>query len=608
MEQAVTSADFERCQWEQALAGAARATCFDYFELLGRKRTEAAAAGDAAAVAVFRLLCKLTFSHLRPHSATEPFQDPGQIGGEVLAPITHLSEAELGILSQLAPNIADPEMRARVADVVWVQKRDIKCAQLAVDAYLESARRLEQKPPKVGEQSIFVYSADRAERALRLARMINDQQRFNDVAGYVEQLAQSLTRQLAPLAPRVIDLLVEFDLGDPVVYASITKDAAERAETQNAVDTAREFWTRQAQWLHRAGDSAGERVARVAAAETYVKKAALLEGGTPPSYLLISDCLERAIQAHRQVGGQKDRVDELHARLVAAQQKSVGELKRVEAGQFDATELVRKTIASVTGRPLPEALLGVALLANPPDVRVLREQALDVMKAAPLASSWPVMLMNAFGKTVAKTPPALSNETDRAEAALRFAMARQLAFLRGLSAIAIGAAANQIVLEHPMRLADWTPLVSDNPFIPADRAPIFAEGLHAGLTGNLLVSTHLLVPQVENSFRSLLLQRGVVPSKLSQEGVQEEMHLQQILYLPKFEEIFGANLTFDLKTLLVDHGGPNLRHGTAHGLRSYPEFFGPDALYFWCLTLRLCFPPLLQRVLADAAAAQQTTP
>jgi hypothetical protein len=82
------------------------------------------------------------------------------------------------------------------------------------------------------------------------------------------------------------------------------------------------------------------------------------------------------------------------------------------------------------------------------------------------------------------------------------------------------------------------------------------------------------------------------------------MHLQEILYLPKFEEVFGANLTFDLKTLLVDHGGPNLRHGTAHGLRSYSEFFSPEALYFWCLTLRLCFPPLLQQLLANAAPTE----
>ena len=159
--QCVTLADFERCQWEQVVASAPRGTCFDYFELFGKKCTEAAAANDRVAVAVFRLLCKVTFPHLRPDSVTEPFRDPFAIGGQPLATLDHLSDAELEVLQQLAPNIADPEMRARVADVIWVRKRDAQCAQLAVDAYLESARSLEQKPPVAGGQPILVLRGPR---------------------------------------------------------------------------------------------------------------------------------------------------------------------------------------------------------------------------------------------------------------------------------------------------------------------------------------------------------------------------------------------------------------------------------------------------------------
>ena len=51
------------------------------------------------------------------------------------------------------------------------------------------------------------------------------------------------------------------------------------------MDSAREFWTRQAEWLRLTGDAAGERAARVSAAETYVRKADLLKGGKPPNYL-----------------------------------------------------------------------------------------------------------------------------------------------------------------------------------------------------------------------------------------------------------------------------------------------------------------------------------
>src|SRR5260370_1233054 len=117
-----------------------------------------------------------------------------------------------------------------------------------------------------------------------------------------------------------------------------------------------------------------------------------------------------------------------------------------------------------TGKPLPEALWSVALLANPPDVKRLREQALEMMKAAPLASSLPAVVMAASGKTVAKTPSALSADADKAETAVRAAMAHHLGFVRSICAIAIGAAIAQVMLEHPVRLADWASLVSDNPF------------------------------------------------------------------------------------------------------------------------------------------------
>ena len=98
-------------------------------------------------------------------------------------------------------------------------------------------------------------------------------------------------------------------------------------------------------------------------------------------------------------------MDELHGRLLAAQQKSVSELKRVQLAQFDATEIVQKTVAAVRGRPFLEALLSVALLVNPPNVKRLREQTLENMKFAPLMSSLPATVMNVSGKTVAKHRP-----------------------------------------------------------------------------------------------------------------------------------------------------------------------------------------------------------
>src|SRR5208282_3858522 len=181
------------------------------------------------------------------------------------------------------------------------------------------------------------------------------------------------------------------------------------------------------------------------------------------------------------------------------------------------------------------------------------------------------------GKTVAKTPSAFSSDEVQREASIKHAMRFEIDLWRNLSANAIAAARAQIVLEHPVSQRDWEPLVTDNPFIPPGRERIFAEGLHAGLMGNLLVAVHLLMPQFENSIRELLFRAGEIASKYDKDGIQDEKHIQQLLYMPKFEELLGPAITFDLKTLLVEHGGPNLRHATAHGLRAAAEFSTTDA-------------------------------
>ena len=61
--------------------------------------------------------------------------------------------------------IDDAEFTARIADVIWLRRRDVKAARLAVESYLASGKRLENPVN-------WVQGLERYERALRLARQI----------------------------------------------------------------------------------------------------------------------------------------------------------------------------------------------------------------------------------------------------------------------------------------------------------------------------------------------------------------------------------------------------------------------------------------------------
>ena len=136
-------------------------------------------------------------------------------------------------------------------------------------------------------------------------------------------------------------------------------------------------------------------------------------------------------------------------------------------------------------------------------------------------------------------------------------------------------------------------LVSNNPLVPPHREGFFARGLHAGLTGDFLVACHLLVPQVEHAIRFVLNERCVITTTMSSEGIQEERDLRQLLELPKLTELLGADLVFDLKGLLVDRFGANLRNLLAHGLLELGHFYSQQAVYLWWLALRMCCLPII---------------
>ncbi|MFM6844762.1 MAG: DUF4209 domain-containing protein, partial [Dolichospermum sp.] len=160
----------------------------------------------------------------------------------------------------------------------------------------------------------------------------------------------------------------------------------------------------------------------------------------------------------------------------------------------------------------------------------------------------------------------------------------------------------QIFSEHILQKAednriketDLIPLVSNNPFVPPGREKLFAKGLYAGLIGDFITSTHILIPQIENSVRYLLLKRGVITSGIDNKnnGIQQEDNLNSTLYpskYPKITSIFDEDTLLDIRGLLIEHSGSNLRNKMAHGLISDDDFSSSIFSYLWWLVLRLCF-------------------
>ncbi len=60
--------------------------------------------------------------------------------------------------------------------------------------------------------------------------------------------------------------------------------------------------------------------------------------------------------------------------------------------------------------------------------------------------------------------------------------------------------------------------------------------------------------------------------------------------------MLGEDIVFDLRGLLVERFGSNLRNEGAHGLMDYEEFLAPQAIYLWWLALKLCCTMVLLKM------------
>src|SRR5689334_4424799 len=86
----------------------------------------------AAKVEAFRLLHAATSLHLRPENASEPFGVKWVFDGRRSASLHDFSDEEITLFSSSLEQIRNTELRARLADICWLIKRDHSAASLGI--------------------------------------------------------------------------------------------------------------------------------------------------------------------------------------------------------------------------------------------------------------------------------------------------------------------------------------------------------------------------------------------------------------------------------------------------------------------------------------------
>lgn len=488
-------------------------------------------------------------------------------------------------LFKFLDEVDDLELKARIADTLWVSKQVKQkhlAAKAAIEAYLASGESLIRSDNHGGEK--------RLSRAIDIAKELGrgGAEDFSRGIELIEKLALAEDGVPENKQCELMAILLHNRSGD-AKKCGIRCELLAKAEAENQYfHGERRLWSLAARWHTKADDTEAERRAKLLEAETYV-----YEADHAGSAFAETHALQQGIEAFRRVGGEDKRIKELHHRLIESEKRIEQEMHPIST-PVDIEEIAQEVVARVEGKGLVEALIEFARITAPPSPDELKAQAQKIAEETPLSSLMGGTLVNSQGKTLAKTPAAFSGDTADAEEALSHKMHNGFQFDASLNVEGvIIPALQQILREHHITLKLMLELVQHNQFVPEGREMIFARGLKAGFEGDFLTSTHFLVPQIENSMRSLVERQGGITSGLTSEGIQREHGLDILLGDKHIKNLFDDNHLFAFETLLIKQTGFNLRHDMAHGLIDHDSFHSIPAVYFWWLVFRICMVPVI---------------
>jgi hypothetical protein len=554
-------------------------------------------AGNEAETLVYdslRVICGFMTNY---HDKAEPYRPIGINGDKRTAIPADLTPDDLTLIADLHARAKDPALRARLGDLLWLRRRDHKAALAAVGDYVAAANRLLTP-------SGWFYSRELFRRALQLADALG---RKNDAFttasdALLAVLDHPLVKTEKWFACHLLKVAIGLGVGDTGAMAQIAHDHAELATINKEFRLSREYRQLEADFAHFAKQTDVEAKARLLIAETYVGEgeAALLR--VEPSHYVAAKFLLKAVEALRQAKGDPARIAALREKIAEYQVKSMDEMQPFEF-EIDLTESAESAMELVRVPDLQDAIEIFALAHSIISVKALREEVIKNAQEAPLSHLSGADIVNNLGQIQKSTGPLIGATGEDAEKEMEARMfqtaARSTWLVRAQGYIQ--PARMQIWGDHAITPPDLAYIVQHNPFIPAGHQGIFMRGLFYGFAGDFLLASHLLTPQIENSIRYILTSNGVDVSNLNSDLTQPVKLLGPLMALPEMKTIFGEDLMFEIRGLLIEKTGYSFRNNLAHGFVTEHESYSHAAINIWWLVLRLCL--MSMKILEDRRKA-----
>jgi hypothetical protein len=565
-------------------------TLYDVFFEAAQTANES---GDVAAERAYRVLAVICSYHFNPNRA-DAFSTQTIIEDRrALIPSDYIGEQQY-VLCQVAENIDHPLLRARIADSCWYTNRKLnKMAEVASRAYLEAVRLFFTGDLLYQYESDFEVPSkvvDLIERSFEIYASVGKRKSIPESDKGLFSKAYNVAKDKANLVAfhRLSTLGRKFEI---IEWSDLAKDAESMAiatKDKPYAEAVKKIWFHAANAYSRIGDKDSSRRCKInAVSQTLRMRDAVGSSMAKASWT------RDAIGELRSIGGLADRIDELKLELQKYEEDSLSEL-----GEFsipiDLTDARKATIKGFEGVEVHEMLYRLAFGSRPPEKVALHKSCLEKKNRYFLSSSMGKSYSDHEGKMIAQSPSAGYGEKPSegwfdheslVEAGLRYHIETE-GFIKPAC---VTMTQTECIDERHLE-----PLVYHSAFVPPGHDAIFALGFARMIQGDMVTAVHTLVPQLENSLRYVLTNRGGRNAKLNSDLTQEDQSLSQ-MYLNRkveLEQAFGMDITYMFHLLFNLKGGPMLRHEMAHGKLTTNDCYSAPCIYACWLMFHITCSPL----------------
>jgi len=483
-------------------------------------------------------------------------------------PMDHFPEEALDHFDRRLAESSSVSAKARLADILWLRRRDVRHADMAVSAYLDAAT-LVMGQDDLGATSSLDYlqraqdlikslGRDDASHAVDTALHLIDRFVSDDRWGLVCASIR-LSHQVLATRDEAARILLEKCLGKATEFAKA--GGSERFPERDLIQAAADLATSLGD--HARASELRQRIPRSLEQEALERSD---EGG-----LVEAALLEDALRAYANLGMSED-ISRLKRLLHTATQRTAGEMKVVSASLNISIAQIEEEVDRLleSSRQTSEwhhlYVMGCSQTLWP-SWKEVRERQRALTREFPLQSLVRKGIISADGRPLPRpTEEDAAREFDEIE---RFTQDQQI--LLALQLVRVEAlrerGAWSVDLLHRA--------LAEGDLYEESMLRAIDPGLRAFEDGRYWDSVHLLSPQIERVIRQIGQLRGTETLRYrAGKGELRWASLEQMLEDPLISEVLDAvrpDLARELTYCLVDSRGWNIRNVVAHGIATVDE-------------------------------------